>query len=254
MKTTPNYYSFTTYKDIEDLKRLDFIVNAIKKINKPNISIIDIGCGNGNISLALGSLGFNVTGVDIDKASIDKANSINTLPNVQFKIADASTFTIDNNYDAVVCSEVLEHLDKPWELAEQIFKILKPNGVFVATVPNGQGPREILITRPMQWLHRKNWDKPIISFKKFLGYDSATLQSSNEDLTHIQYYTVNSFTAVLTKVGFKNTQWNNADFVERIFPYSILTKRIPILQKIDCALANHIPKQLTCGFYTAWTK
>lgn len=254
MKTPPSYHSFTTYKDYEDLKRLDFIVNSVKEIGNNNISVIDIGCGNGNISMALGSLGFSVTGLDIDKASIDKANSINKLPNVQFKVADASTFTIDNNYDAVVCSEVLEHLDKPWELAEQIFKILKPGGVFVATVPNGHGPREIFITRPMQWLHKRNLDKPIISFKKFLGYDSATLQSSNEDLTHIQFYNVKTFTDVLNKVGFKNVKWENADFIERIFPYSILTKRIPLLQKIDCDFADHIPKQLTCGFYTSWTK
>jgi len=97
MKTSPSYHSFTTYKDYEDLKRLDFIVNSVKEIGNNNISVIDIGCGNGNISMALGSLGFSVTGVDIDKASIDKANSINKLPNVQFKVADASTFTIDNN-------------------------------------------------------------------------------------------------------------------------------------------------------------
>jgi SAM-dependent methyltransferase len=166
----------------------------------------------------------------------------------------ASTFTIDNNYDAVVCSEVLEHRDKPWELAEQTFKILKSGGVFVATEPNGHGPREIFITRPMQWLHKHNLDKPIVSFKKFLGYDSATLQSSNEDLTQIQFYNVKTFTDVLNKVGFKNVKWENADFIERIFPYSILTKRIPLLQKIDCDFADHIPKQLTCGFYTPWTK
>ena len=60
------YVKFTTYSDIEDLKRLDFIVNSIKALNNPEAKILDIGCGNGNISLALGSIGYHVTGVDID--------------------------------------------------------------------------------------------------------------------------------------------------------------------------------------------
>lgn len=59
-------------------------------------------------------------------------------------------------------------------------EFLKPGGVFVATVPNGYGPREMLITRPMQYLHRKGLDKPIVAFKKMLGYNAKTLQSSTK--------------------------------------------------------------------------
>lgn len=68
------YYSQTTYKDAEDLKRLDFIVDSIQKLGLPNAKVLDVGCGNGNISMALGSIGFNVVGVDIDAISIQKAN------------------------------------------------------------------------------------------------------------------------------------------------------------------------------------
>ena len=71
------YYSVTTYKDAEDLKRLDFIVDAVNSLNNPQAKVLDIGCGNGNISMALGSLGYNVTGVDIDTVSIEKANAKN---------------------------------------------------------------------------------------------------------------------------------------------------------------------------------
>jgi 2-polyprenyl-3-methyl-5-hydroxy-6-metoxy-1,4-benzoquinol methylase len=254
MEETKSYHQFTNYKDFEDFKRLDFIVESINSLNSKNISVLDIGCGNGNIAMALGAVGYNVKGIDIDKNSIELASNKNTLPNVKFEVYDANSFTINNSFDAIVCSEVLEHLDKPWELVASVFNILKPGGVFVATVPNGFGPREVLITKPMQWLHRKNLDKSIISFKKMLGYGNTTLQSSNADLTHTQFFTKGKFAAMLLNAGFKELRWNNADFIERIFPYSWLTKRIYFLQKLDCAFADHIPKQLTSGFYTAWTK
>jgi hypothetical protein len=94
----------------------------------------------------------------------------------------------------------------------------------------------------------------VVSFKKMLGYANATLQSSNADLTHIQFFTVSSFRRMIEGAGFKRFKWDNADFIERIFPYSWLTRRIFALQKLDCALANLMPKQLSSGFYTSWIK
>lgn len=251
---TKNYRKATTYTDVEDLKRLDFIVKAIGGLNNKEAKVLDIGCGNGNISLALGSLGYQVTGVDIDQTSVDTARSRCTFSNVKFEVLDANSFAMVDAFDAVVCSEVLEHLHKPYELSESIYRILKPGGVFVATVPNGYGPRELLITRPMQYLAKRGLDKPIMGFKKLLGYSAKTLQSSNEDLTHVQFFSVGAFIRLLTGVGFKKLDFENADFLERIFPFSLFTRRIKILQAIDCKIADYLPRHLTCGFYTSWTK
>ncbi|MDZ4666336.1 MAG: methyltransferase domain-containing protein [bacterium] len=249
-----SYVKFTTYSDIEDIKRLDFIVKSIAGLNNKEAKVLDIGCGNGNISLALGSLGYHVTGVDIDQKSIDTASSRNTFSNVKFEVLDANSFAMNDAFDAVVCSEVLEHLTKPYELTESIYRILRPGGVFVATVPNGYGPRELLITRPMQYLQKNGLDKPIVSFKRMLGYNAKTLQSSNEDLTHVQFFSVGAFNRLLTGAGFKQLDYQNADFLERIFPFSLLTRRIKLLQRIDCAIVDYLPRHLTCGFYTSWTK
>ncbi|MFN4083029.1 MAG: class I SAM-dependent methyltransferase [Bacteroidia bacterium] len=248
------YHSQTNYKDVEDFKRLDFIVNEIAKINNPNAKILDIGCGNGNISLALGSLGYNVKGIDIDETSVKTASSRNKFSNVSFEVYDANQFEMGDIFDAIVCSEVLEHLITPEQLVKSILKILKPGGIFVATVPNGLGPREVLITKPMQWLTKNKFDGPINFIKKLLGYNATTHQSSNPDLTHIQFFTVGSFKKLIGGNGFKLISFKNADFIERIFPYSFLTRRLRFLQTLDCFIADFLPKQLTCGFYTSWTK
>jgi 2-polyprenyl-3-methyl-5-hydroxy-6-metoxy-1,4-benzoquinol methylase len=153
-----DYVKFTTYQDFEDVKRLNFIVKPIKGLNYPTAKVLDIGCGNRYISLASGSLNFEVIGVDIDQKSIDMASSRITFSNVSFQVLDANSFALEDAFDAVVCSEVLEYLTKPYELSESIYHILKPGGVFVATVPNGYGPRELLITRPMKFLARMGLD------------------------------------------------------------------------------------------------
>lgn len=35
----------------------------------------------------------------------------------------------DNTYDLIISSDVFEHIDEPWNAAEQITRILKPNGI-----------------------------------------------------------------------------------------------------------------------------
>lgn len=254
MSSEKEYSHYTTYQDAEDFKRLDFIVNSIKDLKKKDAYILDIGCGNGNISLALGALGYKVLGIDIDPVSIKNATALNTFKNVRFEISDANAFSINDNFDAIVCSEVLEHLDHPWELVKSIYRILKPGGILVATVPNGQGPREILVTRPMLWLHAKNLGKPIEALKRLLGYSNTTLQSSNEDLTHTQFFSVTSFRRLIENAGFVQRRWGSSNFISRIFPYSIITRKSYRLQKLDCYIADFIPKQLASGFFTSWKK
>ncbi len=254
MSFDKKYSRYTTYQDAEDFKRLDFIVNSIKDLKKKDAYILDIGCGNGNISLALGALGYNILGIDIDAVSIENATALNTFDNVRFEVSDANAFSIDDNFDAIVCSEVLEHLDRPWELVRSIYRILKPGGILVATVPNGQGPREVLVTRPMLWLHAKELGKPVDAFKRLLGYTNTTLQSANEDLTHTQFFSVASFRKLIENAGFVQKRWGSSNFISRIFPYSLLTRKSYTLQKIDCRVADFIPKQLASGFFTSWSK
>jgi ubiquinone/menaquinone biosynthesis C-methylase UbiE len=42
---------------------------------------------------------------------------------------------LDNYFDKVVCMEVLEHIEEPERLVQEIFRVLKPNGKFIGTTP-----------------------------------------------------------------------------------------------------------------------
>jgi 2-polyprenyl-3-methyl-5-hydroxy-6-metoxy-1,4-benzoquinol methylase len=248
------YYKHTTYDHTEEFKRLDFIVNQVKAHAKPGAKLLDIGCGNGNLPMALGSLGYNVRGIDVDETSIKIANERNTFDNVSFDVADANKFTESDEYDLIICTEVLEHLEKPVELVQSSYRILKPGGVMIATVPNGYGPRESLMTKPMQWMMRNGHTDKLVKIKRAFGYKHATAQSSNPDLTHIQFFTRKSLYKLMQDAGFKHLAFGKSDFLELVFPFSLVANRVKAIQKLDCAIADYLPAGLTNGFYTAWKK
>jgi len=245
------------YTRAVDLKRLKFIAKHIKHLDPKKSKVLDIGCGNGNISIYLGSLGFNVLGVDISDKAVDKAMRLNTLENVSFKVMSAEDLIATGpSYDAVICSEVLEHLEDPGRLLKVINILLKPEGKLIVTVPNGFGPREMLMTKPMQWMQRKNniWWRITKKIKTSLGYDGKTVQSDADDLEHIQFFTKKQLINLSSRNNFFISAFENTDFIEDLFPFSLASKRISVLQKFDCKIADLLPHQLTGGFHTVWEK
>src|SRR5688572_3182014 len=142
---------------IADKKRLDFITKAITQNIPITGQILDVGCGNGIITRAIGAKGYNITGIDSSEKTIEAANAANTLSNVKFTVFSAEDLARDDRkYSAIICSEVLEHLEKPGQFVLQLHKCLRDDGILIVTVPNGLGPRELLVTRPVQFLQYKS--------------------------------------------------------------------------------------------------
>jgi ubiquinone/menaquinone biosynthesis C-methylase UbiE len=238
-----------------DEKRLKFIAQTLENSILTGAEVLDIGCGNGVISRRLGEMGFNVLGVDVSEKAIARANSLNKSSNVRFEVKSAEQLVADGQkYEAIICSEVLEHLHQPENLLKVLRKILAERGVLIVTVPNGQGARELFVTKPVQVLMKKfprSWGW-LSKVKSFLGYQGTTVQSDADDLSHIQFFTVNSLTALAHKGGFEIMHWGKSNFIEDVFPISFLTKRVRSLQKVDCKIAELLPLRLTGGFLTIW--
>src|ERR1017187_9945793 len=98
------------YKNFTDIKRLSFIIGTLKKHLPADAVVLDVGCGNGIISRGVGREGFNVYGIDVSGKAIEKARSLTDMPNVKFDEISAQQLVADGKkYDAVICSEVLEH-------------------------------------------------------------------------------------------------------------------------------------------------
>ena len=245
------------YNSIIDIKRLQFITKELSEKIPVGAEVLDVGCGNGIITRSLGRSGFVVKGIDVSEKAIAKARQLNDLPNVQFQTVSAEKLVADGQrYHAVICSEVLEHLSQPEKLVRVLYDVLHPDGVLIVTVPNGKGPRETFVTKPIIALQKKNnwlW-KCVKKMKGLLGYSGNTIQSDADDLTHIQFFTKNSLSELARKNNFEIVRFGKTNFMEDVFPFSFITKRIKILQKLDCALAELLPYRFTGGFVTVWEK
>jgi 2-polyprenyl-3-methyl-5-hydroxy-6-metoxy-1,4-benzoquinol methylase len=249
-----NVAQHTEFTEVVDIKRLNFIADSIQTYCKRGSRILDIGCGNGNIARGIGSLGYEVVGVDFSQQAISYARSKNTLQNVSFAVKSAEEVSTGEHFDAIICSEVLEHLHQPSSLMQVIARILKPGGVLIATVPNGTGPREMLVTRPVQAMNKTWMGKVINNSKKALGYDNATVQSHSEDLTHVQFFTRSAISSLIEKEGFDLLQFRHSNGFEKVFPYSMITRHVKALSKLDNKMADYLPSVFASGFNTSWIR
>lgn len=245
------------FNRIADIKRLNFIIKALKDKMPEGAEVLDVGCGNGVISRSLGAHGFRVKGIDVSEKTITKARSLNKYSNVNFEVISAEQLVADDQrYHAVICSEVLEHLTDPGRLLKVLEQVVHDEGILIVTVPNGKGARERFVTKPIQNMQKKNniaW-RAIKKIKGWLGYKGTTAQSDADDLTHIQFFTKSSLDQLANTNNFQIVRYGKTNFIEDVFPFSLLTKRLKFLQKWDCAVAEWLPYGFTGGFLTIWSK
>jgi trans-aconitate methyltransferase len=97
---------------------------------KTGESILDLGCGTGQLTAQLAQAGAAVRGIDADAAMIAKAQL--NYPDLLFEQADAQSFQVHEPLDAVFSNAVLHWVKEPDAAIRQVYQALKPGGRFVA--------------------------------------------------------------------------------------------------------------------------
>lgn len=252
----PELRELTDYLEPEDIKRFLFIVKHLNH-KQQSLRILDVGCGNGHISRGLARLGHEVFGIDIDTESIAKANQeVGDI--AKFMVLDTKdlgTQFEENYFDVIICSEVLEHLPEPSLMLDQLQPFLKTGATLIITTPNGFGPRETTVTKPVQALYKMGFGKIIMLVKRALGYKGATAQSSNPDLTHIQFFRKQELETIIRQSGkLELLEWGNANYVEKALPQSLWIKGSMEAKAKDCIKADGLKPEKASGWNTAWRK
>ncbi len=99
-------------------------------------NILDIACGEGYGVYLLSKKAAQVTGIDIDHATIEKARAKYKASNITFK--QGSVLAIDAGnavFDMVTCFETLEHTDEHDKLLAELKRVLKPGGILFISTP-----------------------------------------------------------------------------------------------------------------------
>ncbi|QIL88915.1 methyltransferase domain-containing protein [Microbulbifer sp. SH-1] len=112
---------------------------------RPGQRVLDLGCGEGRHAIhLLITDAVDIFAVDLSQRDIrtacDKAQPFmaagNVSGRVQFVVSDALRLPFsDDFFDVVICSEVLEHIEDYEGVLNEITRVLKPAGIFAATVP-----------------------------------------------------------------------------------------------------------------------
>jgi 2-polyprenyl-3-methyl-5-hydroxy-6-metoxy-1,4-benzoquinol methylase len=245
------FVNYTQYKQAEDIKRLKFVQNAVTDIQSDKADILEVGCGNGNMSYQLARLGHQVLAIDADISSILYARKNFSAPGLEYAVSTAEELESERQFRIVLCSEVLEHLYEPVPVLKTMVRMLRPDSILILTVPNGKGPRERLITKPILRMRRQNnltW-KIISLLKRVFGYTGKTIQSSSHSLDHVQFFSLNQINEMTKACGLEIITLKPANFIEKVFPFSLVTRFIFPLQQFDCWLADYLPVTWSSGFY-----
>jgi SAM-dependent methyltransferase len=130
------------YEEIFPLNmvQLNFVRNSFNDTSK--LTVLDIGCGTGALSIELGKIFNSVTAIDLDKGMLKKAKARESK-NVQFRRMDMLTIEKEfgpKSFDAVICfGNTLVHLDGKDQLLDffkQARKILKKEGKLLFQIIN----------------------------------------------------------------------------------------------------------------------
>lgn len=111
--------------------RLNTITKALGNVTFPfdGLSVLDLGCVIGYMSLAFDSFGCNVTGIDIDEPAISIAKAYNDIifGSVDFQVVNALEFISNctRTYDVILCINLLHWLWKRREDEPQVTSFIE---------------------------------------------------------------------------------------------------------------------------------
>jgi ubiquinone/menaquinone biosynthesis C-methylase UbiE len=105
--------------------------------------ILDCACGRGfYLNMFRYVSQCRLVGLELDWPVIEKAQqNVGQLPHVMLNNANIYQLPYpDDTFDAIILSEILEHIDRDVDGLREVYRVLKPGGVVAITVPNANYP------------------------------------------------------------------------------------------------------------------
>ena len=100
-------------------------------------SVVDVGCGTGNLlrEVVERAAPDRVVGIDYAAAGVRRAQRL--VPSGEFHAQSLYSVILAETFDLVLCTEVLEHLNDPRGAMDLLMRLCATSGTIVITVPDG---------------------------------------------------------------------------------------------------------------------
>lgn len=112
-------------------------IELVKKTVPFGGTILDVAAAQGNFSLTFAEAGYKVTWNDIRSNLVDYVRLKHEYGDINYM--PGNIFEIDFNmlFDAVIITEVIEHVAHPDKFLKRIAELVKPAGKIILSTPNG---------------------------------------------------------------------------------------------------------------------
>lgn len=144
-KTIKAYDDTTTYENSTRLMLPKGEIDQFLDMLETGSLILDAGCAFGRDTTYMQSRGYQLKGVDLSAALIERAKKL--CSDVDFKVTDVrATGFNENTFDGIWCNATLLHLDDSDVLLalKEFNRIMKPGAILAVSFKKGEGTKEIL--------------------------------------------------------------------------------------------------------------
>ncbi len=238
-------------------KRLAFVDGSIRSAfherQTGEIRVLDVGCGNGSqLTAPLADLGYQVTGIDTHEPSIRAALATVTSKNLQFHCASVEELEA-SDFDVVILSEVLEHVEAPEKLLRSSVTKLSADGLAIVTVPNGYGEFEW-----DSWVYRGlggEWLVDRYVRRRGGSRQRNEVEASTENLAdrHINFFTLSRIREIFDSEGLAIVRKRPATlFAGPIVGHTLARSRAFI--EWNARVSDRLPLSFASGWYFALRK
>ena len=158
-----------------DLSYAKYLKPAILKFLDDNkyTYILDLGCGNGDLTKELSKYSNSIIGLDFSYKNIELAKNYNHSNNIQYICDDAGEYLSGNNaFDLIIANMFLQDYQDLPGIIEKVYNNLAYDGRFIFT-----------ITHPLYW--PKYWryeNEPWFDYKKEIIIEAPFKISSDKKI------------------------------------------------------------------------
>jgi ubiquinone/menaquinone biosynthesis C-methylase UbiE len=136
------------YASDRSFQNYNFIVrreHVLELFDKEQGRYLDAGCGSGDFIAALVERGGEVFAIDVAAQMIQQSQakffSHQDAARIHFSVADVTNLSFSESYfDAVVAVGLIEYLSDDEAALKELYRVLKPGGILIITVPNLASP------------------------------------------------------------------------------------------------------------------